>query len=491
MKGAFIVTYTNDDGFAGDYIEIKNNNSIVKRIYSNSNRLYSIPIVSGDVVSIEFITSGLVSIDLKRLDFTLDDEDGDKGIKQTSITPSVVGKKYTFTATTINDAYDFQYIFDSNLSDAVCMTIGTGFTNFSRCVATQSTGKYLIGGTLSRFSGVTISGITRLEENGTLDSTFTQNSRRIENVEMIYVNNDDTYIECGFGNSGTFNLTKYLSGGTVDTTFQNNPSVAGGVTITRIGKQSSGKYIFVGSFSEYPSGSGKQYRRIVRVDNSGYTDSSFLVLTGATGLNNQIDDLYIYPDDKILCAGTFTNYSGVTNYYRGLIRFNSDGSLDTTFNIGTGFTSSSVTGIDLQSNGKIICVGAFTSFNGNSVNSICRLNSNGSFDNTFLTGFTSVNNNLTDIKVLPDDKILISGLFTNYGGVNFGGNVILLRLNSDGSLDTTFNRVLCDISIAEQILITSKNEILVAGSIKISSVSPTINGFVKFDINGNLITNNC
>lgn len=117
MTGSFIVTYDNDDGIGGDYLQIKRNGSVLKRLYTDSTRLYSIPIVVGDVVSVEFFDappSTSFNINLIRKDFTNDDEDGDRGIKETTITPVLgPGDIYTFTATTINGSYDFQYLFDN------------------------------------------------------------------------------------------------------------------------------------------------------------------------------------------------------------------------------------------------------------------------------------------------------------------------------------------------------------------------------------------
>ena len=65
--------------------------------------------------------------------------------------------------------------------------------------------------------------------------------------------------------------------------------------------------------------------------------------------------------------------------YKTLVRLNSNGSIDTSFNIGTGFDNTVWT-IDIQPDGKILVGGDFSTYNGTSRNRIVRLNSNGSID---------------------------------------------------------------------------------------------------------------
>jgi hypothetical protein len=84
-----------------------------------------------------------------------------------------------------------------------------------------------------------------------------------------------------------------------------------------------------------------------------------------------------------LVGGFFTQYQNVTA--NRLIRLNSDGSINNTLNIGTGFNGTTTT-IALQSENKILVGGSFTIFNGVVTNNIVRLNSDGTIDNTFDTG---------------------------------------------------------------------------------------------------------
>lgn len=194
--------------------------------------------------------------------------------------------------------------------------------------------------------------------------------------------------------------------------------------------QPDGKIIISGSFTAY---NGVAKNRIVRLNPDGSIDATFNV---GTGINNSAHSIVIQPDGKILIGGVFTNYNGVVK--NRIARLNSDGSIDSTFNIGTGFPTGMyeyVNSIALQSDGKIIVGGSFTQYNGTSRNNIVRLNANGSLDTTFTTG-TGTNGIIYSVYIQPDGKILMGGNFLRYNGVSKDR---IARVNSDGTIDTTFN----------------------------------------------------
>ncbi len=156
-----------------------------------------------------------------------------------------------------------------------------------------------------------------------------------------------------------------------------------------------------------------------------------------TGLNGVVYSIARQPDGKILAAGSFTTYDGVAAKY--LIRLNADGTRDGGFNqTGTGL-SSSVRGIALQSDGKILATGQFTSYNGATAVRIIRLNADGTRDGGFITGtgiYGAANLPYT-IVLQTDGKILIGGVFLMYNGVSAR---YLVRLNADGTRDGGFNQ---------------------------------------------------
>ena len=153
----------------------------------------------------------------------------------------------------------------------------------------------------------------------------------------------------------------------------------------------------------------------------GTIDNSFI----ASGAFNTIDvnSVAVQADNKILVGGYFTSYDGIP--YEGLIRLNVDGSLDTSF-ANCGYSADK---INIQPDGKIVIV---------SYKTIVRLNQDGTLDTSFNLGDVNAPRNqgyIRNITIQADGKILIGGYFTSYNGTDAFD---LVRINSDGSLDTSF-----------------------------------------------------
>ena len=150
------------------------------------------------------------------------------------------------------------------------------------------------------------------------------------------------------------------------------------------------------------------------------------------GFNNDVFALACQPDGKILASGQFTSFN--TSNRTRITRLNADGSLDQSFDPGTG-ADGDIYVVALQPDGKVLIGGTFTTVNGAGSRYVARLNADGSMDNTFAPG-SSVNNDLRALVVQLDGKILIAGRFTTVAGQSRNR---IARLNEDGTLDTTFN----------------------------------------------------
>jgi uncharacterized delta-60 repeat protein len=216
----------------------------------------------------------------------------------------------------------------------------------------------------------------RLNSDGSFDNTYTSITTGAGMI--IYSTNvlsDDKIILGGsFTSIGGFSLNRIVrlnSDGNVDTSFVIGTGFNDIVFITE--EQSDGKILVGGRFTSY---SGTSQNRITRLNSNGTRDTSFSISTGFAGGIGTTDVLAIeiQSDGKILVGGNFATYQGQS--YNNIIRLNSDGSIDSSFVVGTGFDAA-VLSIKVQSDGKIIVVGDFTSYNGISVNKIIRLNSNG------------------------------------------------------------------------------------------------------------------
>jgi uncharacterized delta-60 repeat protein len=168
---------------------------------------------------------------------------------------------------------------------------------------------------------------------------------------------------------------------------------------------------------------------ICSLNPDGTINSAF---NAGTGFNSVVFSIAINSNNKIYVAGNFTSYNGTS--INRIVRLNTDGTIDTAFNVGTGFNSN-VLNLTLDSNGKLYAVGTFTSYNGTSINRIVRLNTDGTIDTAFNVG-TGFNSTVNETAINSDGKIYVAGNFTSYNGTSINR---IVRLNTDGTIDTAFN----------------------------------------------------
>lgn len=159
------------------------------------------------------------------------------------------------------------------------------------------------------------------------------------------------------------------------------------------------------------------------------------------GANGPILAMVIQPDGKIVVGGSFTTLGGggTGGTPRNNIgRLNVDGSVDASFNPGA---NAAVYTLAAQGDGKILVGGTFTGLGGGTGamarNRIGRLNSDGSVDPSFNPGANGVVN---VVLLQPDGEILVGGTFTGLGGGSGATpRNAIGRLNADGSVDMSFN----------------------------------------------------
>jgi uncharacterized delta-60 repeat protein len=189
------------------------------------------------------------------------------------------------------------------------------------------------------------------------------------------------------------------------------------------------------------------------------------------GSNRAIRATAVQADNKILIAGNFTSYNGITA--NNVARLRMDGSIDKSFNSGSG-VNGTIAALTIQSNNKIVVAGNFTQYNGIPVSSIIRLNSNGSLDNTFHPSLSPAAS-FSGIILQPDGKILaMAG--------NFGGGII--RLNKNGDVDPSFNPAIPDsLWFLQQIALQPDGKIILAGEETSNSLARNC-GLFRLDKNG-------
>ncbi|MBH8559365.1 T9SS type A sorting domain-containing protein [Hymenobacter negativus] len=225
--------------------------------------------------------------------------------------------------------------------------------------------------------------------------------------------------------------------------------------------QPDGKVLVGGLFSTY-NGNASAPDFLVRLLPDGSLDPTFN--PGGTGpsggspyFSGGVYALALQPDGKVLVGGRFSAYNGDNNAPDYLLRVNADGTLDTGFNYGpnTGFVhplvddNGVVYALALQPDGKVVAGGRFEVFNGSSCpHHVARVNADGSLDVNFNFNGSGIRDDsfyssdglgrVEALLLLPNGKIMVGGVFTDYDDDNRAPNG-LLRLNPEGDIDRQFN----------------------------------------------------
>ena len=235
-------------------------------------------------------------------------------------------------------------------------------------------------------------------------------------------------------------------------------------------EQPDGKKVVLGDFSRVD---GTASARLMRFNANGSVDAVFRQNVGTAG---PIYRMVLQSNGQLLLtSGTAAPLTagGITR--NTLLRLNADGTADPTLNIGAGPTSTSqpnYASADITlplPNGQILAVGGFDHFGGTVANNLVRLNASGSVDANFNSG-TGADGYVGTAVLLPNGKLLIGGYFANYNGTPRNG---LARLNTDGSLDPTFNSNFTAGSSVDHLAVLPDGRILVAGTIDPAVASST------------------
>jgi|GEM_PF-696204 len=338
-------------------------------------------------------------------------------------------------------------------------------------MALQNDGKVLIGGYITSYNGQKRIGIARILPDGSLDETFDpgrgpmDEAQRPSPVLAIAVQNSGKILVGGYfsnfnepdneSNSYigpyTHNITRLNIDGSIDNSFSHPLSWSVGQRINSIVLQPDGKILIAGRFRI-----GSTLYGVARLNENGSVDPTFL--KGTT--NDIVNTLAVDANGKILVGGHFSLFNNSPANH--IVRLNQDGAVDNTFNTGTG-PSDQIHHFGVQADGKLLVGGDFNFFNGSTSPGILRLNTDGSFDNSFSSGFTVSNSHaVRSIMIQQSGKILVSGEFTSYGNVSRNR---IVRINTNGTIDLTFNPCTGASSTIQSLLLTpNERKLYIAGS---------------------------
>jgi len=291
-------------------------------------------------------------------------------------------------------------------------------------------------------------------------------------IKVTTLQNDGKIIVWGYFTSYSWISSNYIvrlnSDGSRDNTF--NIWNGFNLDVDSIVIQNDGKLIVWGYFTSY---SWTTANRIIRLNSDGTRDDTFTIWNG---FNNAVLSIALQNDGKIIIGGLFTSYSWTTANY--IIRLNSDGTRDNTFSIWNGFNNNPQS-ITIQNDGKIVIWGRFSSYSWSTANRLIRLNSDGTRDDTF-TIWNGFNNAVYPINIQNDGKLIVWGYFTSYSWTTANR---IIRLNSDGTRDDTFNIWSQFNDMIRSIAIQNDGKIVVVGNF--TSYSWTVvNRIMRFNIDG-------
>ncbi|WP_242410237.1 T9SS sorting signal type C domain-containing protein [Flavobacterium sp. Root901] len=311
---------------------------------------------------------------------------------------------------------------------------GDGFDNAVRTLFLQSDENLIVGGDYLSLNGISSPYLTRLKPDGTIDEDFNTGTGFNGKIYSSAIQPDGRIIIGGsftnYNGTNAGRLIRLNHDGTYDSSFNTSIAAPTGI-IYDIAVQSDGKIIIVGSFTKY---NNTTINRIARILPNGSLDTSF-----STGIGSSVNitTIKVLPDGKILAAGNFTSFNGVLT--NRIVKLNTDGTINTTFNIGTGFNDD-VNAICQQSDGKIIIGGNFTQFNGIAANRIIRLNEDGSRDYSFL-GLGFSNGSVQVIKTDNSGNIMAGGSFNGTYNDTYNSTDVnrVVLLNSDGTVNSDFD----------------------------------------------------
>jgi uncharacterized delta-60 repeat protein len=325
-------------------------------------------------------------------------------------------------------------------------------------IAVDPNGKILLAGVTGSGSSVDFA-LVRYNADGSLDTSFDGDGKVTTGLlsddlgQSVVVQPDGKIVVSGYsfdGSSFDFAIARYNSDGSLDTGFGSGGKVTTPIAFHEasysVALQADGKIVAAGhSFT----GNGPNDFAVIRYNANGSLDASFdgdgKVTTDFSGTNDVGQSVALQPDGKIVVAG----YSLIgSNADIVVARYNSNGSLDTSFD-GDGRVRTSVvpgsdygSSVTIQPDGKILVAG--NSFNGTNTDfALVRYNANGSLDTTFGNGgkvttqIGASSEEAYSVKVQPDGKIVVAGFSNNGSNADFA----VVRYNADGSLDTSFGVV--------------------------------------------------
>jgi uncharacterized delta-60 repeat protein len=323
----------------------------------------------------------------------------------------------------------------------------------------DSQGRVYIAGPFTMVNGVNTNRITRIFADGTLDEEFNTNAVAFGildgPVHAILIEEDRLLLGGEFTTIGTTPAVKVLSvflDGQLNPNFDLTQGGPGG-SVYSLARWTDSTYVVGGSFTRITTSLRKDIY-VIDLENHLVRDK-LLVEKGFSGLVKAVLPL---PNGNILYGGDFVRFDGTT--CNGLACTNAAGEIVESFinNLPNG---SSVSDFELR-NDTILVSGSFTSYRGQPVRQIMKIDLDGNLDPNFNTT-TGPNNQVFDCAIAEDGTIFCVGSFSNVSGLPYNK---VVRLNPNGTVNTNFD-LSFEIGFGEEIrqVVVDNQRVYLSGNI--------------------------
>ena len=302
----------------------------------------------------------------------------------------------------------------------------------------DSNGNLFLGGSFTSFDGAPINRLVKIDNKGNRIQAFYVGTGFNGNVNKLILDelNNELYVAGAFttftGQTNNRLIKLNATTGEKITTF--NIGTGFNQPVFDITLDGSGGLYVGGSFTTY---TGATNNRLIKLDKTtGGKDTTF---NNTTGLNSQANQVEFY-GGNLYVAGVFSTWKGAT--YQRFIKIDPTGTVDATYNTSNGFGGTTA-GFRIDSSGRAVVATVFTTYSGQTIPRLVRLNTNATLDTTFATnigsaftlGYQSDNRGPQLVNIDGTGNIYIAGGFSSFDGKQLNNFV---KLDPNGN-NITFN----------------------------------------------------
>jgi uncharacterized delta-60 repeat protein len=291
-----------------------------------------------------------------------------------------------------------------DLSVDTTFSIGTGFNSTVRSIIVQQDGRILVGGSFSEYNGTTVPRIIRLNPDGSMDDSFDPGGGPNSTVYTIHENLDGSILMSGDFSSvdgqAKERFAKLSPNGDLDTNYLASVSSR----VKQIIPQANGKVVIGGG--HFDRVNGVEQRSIARLNADGTLDLTFNASPGA----DDISDIAVTPEGDFIICGSFSRYNNITK--SRVAKIDSNGNLIESWELSHA-PNSTVRSVIIDEEGRILIGGDFRELGATIQPRLARLDPNGTLDTTFQIG-TGFNSSVDNLFLLDNETALVSGYFSQY-----------------------------------------------------------------------------